>query len=95
MDVQAQRQRILRRLVYYQRVNKIRLEEYDRFKHRFIIPRHKRALQKIDEKSYGICDVCGECIDEQRLASIPAATLCLFCQESYERTRKRSGHPTL
>ncbi len=35
------------------------------------------ALRKIEEGSYGICEVCGEPIGAGRLAAIPWARLCI------------------
>lgn len=43
-----------------------------------------RALAKIDEGSYGICDRCGEKITQERLDAAPYATLCLKDQEIEE-----------
>ena len=37
----------------------------------------ERALAKLDEGSYGRCDVCGEPIDEERLDAIPWASRCV------------------
>ena len=36
-----------------------------------------RALAKLDEGSYGACDVCGGPIGEGRLEALPWATLCV------------------
>ena len=36
-----------------------------------------RALGKLDEGSYGTCDVCGEPIAEGRLEALPWATQCV------------------
>jgi DnaK suppressor protein len=36
-----------------------------------------RALAKLDEGSYGSCDVCGEPIPEGRLEALPWALLCV------------------
>lgn len=41
------------------------------------IVRIKRAIQKIDEGTYGICDDCGEEIPKGRLEALPEATLCI------------------
>jgi RNA polymerase-binding transcription factor DksA len=35
------------------------------------------ALRRIDGGSYGVCEVCGEPIGEQRLSAIPWARLCI------------------
>jgi DnaK suppressor protein len=36
-----------------------------------------RALAKVDEGTYGTCDVCGEPIPEGRLEALPWATRCV------------------
>ena len=36
-----------------------------------------RALEKLDEGSYGLCDACGEPIPEGRLEALPWAVLCV------------------
>ena len=36
-----------------------------------------RALEKLDEGSYGRCDVCGKEIGEGRLEALPWAVLCV------------------
>ncbi len=38
-----------------------------------------RALQKLDDGTYGQCEECGENISEERLAVLPAAALCIDC----------------
>ena len=38
-----------------------------------------RALAKIDEGSYGLCDECGERIAPDRLEALPAASRCVDC----------------
>jgi DnaK suppressor protein len=37
----------------------------------------RRALVKLDEGSYGRCDVCGRPIPQGRLEALPWATLCV------------------
>jgi DnaK suppressor protein len=44
-----------------------------------------RALEKIDENTYGICDVSGEEIPYQRLEAIPYATMTVKAQEMVEK----------
>jgi DnaK suppressor protein len=43
-----------------------------------------RALEKIEEGSYGICIDCGNDISQKRLASFPDSARCLLCEESRE-----------
>ena len=41
--------------------------------------RLERALEKLDEGSYGTCDVCGEAIPAGRLRIAPESALCVGC----------------
>jgi RNA polymerase-binding transcription factor DksA len=45
----------------------------------------ERALQRLDEGSYGTCEACGEAIEEERLEALPAARFCLTHQAAAER----------
>ncbi len=38
----------------------------------------KKALERIDGKTYGICGVCGNPIDPKRLEAFPAASACIL-----------------
>ena len=37
----------------------------------------ERALEKLDEGTYGFCDVCGSVIGSERLETIPWAVRCI------------------
>ena len=39
----------------------------------------ERAIEKLDEGSYGTCDGCGVEIPSERLEAIPWAILCVGC----------------
>jgi DnaK suppressor protein len=43
------------------------------------------ALRSIEDGSYGICESCGEEIDQDRLKAMPFAKLCLSCKIDLER----------
>jgi len=43
-----------------------------------------RALEKMEQGRYGICDRCGGEIDRARLKALPWANLCLACQGRME-----------
>jgi len=43
-----------------------------------------RALHKIDEGTYGICERCGEKIPDERLEALPYALLCIKDEEIEE-----------
>ena len=45
----------------------------------------ERALEKIEEGTYGICDVSGEEIPLKRLEAIPYATMTVASQEKFEK----------
>lgn len=45
----------------------------------------ERALEKIDENSYGVCDVTGEKIPLARLEAVPYATMTVQAQELFEK----------
>jgi DnaK suppressor protein len=44
-----------------------------------------RALEKIDENTYGICDITNEEISVPRLEAIPYATMTVKAQEMLEK----------
>jgi DnaK suppressor protein len=44
----------------------------------------RAALRRIDEGSYGTCVECEETISPARLAAMPAAALCIHCQEAMD-----------
>ncbi|MGI6677521.1 MAG: TraR/DksA C4-type zinc finger protein [Dehalobacterium sp.] len=41
-----------------------------------------KALEKIDNSTYGICAQCGNPIDTKRLEAMPSADLCLTCKKA-------------
>jgi RNA polymerase-binding transcription factor DksA len=45
----------------------------------------ERAIERIDNKSYGVCEVCGNAIGKARLEVFPRATLCMSCKQKEER----------
>jgi DnaK suppressor protein len=44
----------------------------------------ERALGRISEGQYGICESCGDDIPERRLRALPWARLCLSCAERHQ-----------
>ena len=38
-----------------------------------------RALDKIDQGTYGVCDMCGKNIEDERLELLPETTVCSKC----------------
>ncbi|MCH7478229.1 MAG: RNA polymerase-binding protein DksA [SAR324 cluster bacterium] len=49
------------------------------------------ALARIEEGTFGICEVCEEEISEERLTARPVTTLCILCKETQEEDEER--HP--
>ena len=44
-----------------------------------------RALEKIEEGNYGVCDITGEDIPVARLEAVPYAVMTVKAQEQYEK----------
>lgn len=40
-----------------------------------------KALKKLDEGNYGLCEKCGQPISPDRLAAFPSATSCMDCKQ--------------
>ncbi len=47
-----------------------------------------RALQKIEDGTYGVCEQCGEMIPDARLQALPYAALCVTCKSGGLRSRR-------
>jgi DnaK suppressor protein len=45
----------------------------------------ERALARMDDGSFGVCDSCGQAIGKARLQAFPRATLCVTCKQREER----------
>jgi DnaK suppressor protein len=50
-----------------------------------VLARTERALAKLDDGSYGICDACGDPIPAGRMRALPDGVLCLTCAASARR----------
>ena len=48
----------------------------------------EKALKKIEEGTFGVCEECGEEISVKRLEARPETTLCIRCKEDQERMEK-------
>ncbi len=40
-----------------------------------------KALERIEDGSFGVCTICGELIPEERMIEVPNATKCVGCKE--------------
>jgi len=59
-----------------------------RDRERKLIKKIDEALARIKEGDFGICEECGEEIDEGRLKARPVATMCISCKEDQEQKEK-------
>jgi len=41
-----------------------------------------KALERIKDGSFGVCNICEELIPEERMMEVPNATKCVQCKES-------------
>ena len=59
-----------------------------------LISKIRQALARIDNGTFGICEVCGEEIGLKRLKARPVTTLCISCKnqmEALERLTEREA----
>ena len=54
---------------------------------RDLMDRIDKALAKMDDGTYGLCDRCGKPIEKLRLKALPYANLCLKDKQAEERVR--------
>ena len=47
------------------------------------------ALARIEDGTFGMCEVCGDEIGTERLEARPVTTLCINCKESQEQDESR------
>lgn len=51
----------------------------------------EHALRRLDDGTYGTCEVCGKVIPDDRLEAMPATRLCLEHQAAAEREVRFAG----
>ena len=56
-----------------------------------LIKKVKKALERIEEGTFGICEMCGDDISVARLKARPVTTLCIECKTSEEAQEKALG----
>lgn len=62
-----------------------------RDREKFLLRKIDRALARIEEGSFGICERCEEDISVKRLEARPVTTLCIRCKEEQEKKEKSYG----
>ena len=60
-----------------------------RGRERVFLKKIEKALKKLDEGVFGVCDDCEEPISVKRLEARPETELCIRCKEDQERKRAR------
>jgi DnaK suppressor protein len=56
-----------------------------------LIKKIKKALERIDDGTFGVCEKCGENISASRLRARPVTTLCIDCKTKEEAFEKSLG----
>jgi DnaK suppressor protein len=51
----------------------------------------EKALERINDRSFGVCEGCNTKIPMARLNALPYATYCIGCQREMERTGEIPG----
>jgi DnaK suppressor protein len=62
-----------------------------RDRERKLIMKMQEAIKRIDDGTFGICEVCGGPISEKRLIARPVTTLCIDCKTKQEKQEKLKG----
>jgi DnaK suppressor protein len=48
-----------------------------------------RAREKVADGTYGVCDVCGNTVGDERLEALPWAVRCVSCASPHRAPRRR------
>lgn len=59
-----------------------------RDREKFLLRKIEKALQRIEEGEYDLCESCGNPIGKKRLLARPETTYCIVCKEEQERQEK-------
>jgi len=59
-----------------------------RDRERKLISKIDKALERVEDGTFGICEECGEEITDARLKARPVTTLCIDCKEEQEKQEK-------
>ncbi len=62
-----------------------------RDREKFLLRKIEKALDRIREGTFGICERCEEEINIKRLEARPVTTLCIRCKEEQEKKEKSYG----
>jgi DnaK suppressor protein len=56
-----------------------------------LIKKIRKALERIENRTFGICETCGEDISIERLKARPVTTQCIECKTKEEAQEKALG----
>jgi DnaK suppressor protein len=59
-----------------------------RDRERKLILKIDEALERIEDSTFGICELCGDDISDERLKARPVTTLCIDCKTDSEEKEK-------
>ena len=62
-----------------------------RDREKFLLKKIEKALQRIEDGTFGMCERCEELITMKRLEARPVTTLCIRCKEEQEKKEKSYG----
>ncbi|MHB8828405.1 MAG: RNA polymerase-binding protein DksA [Syntrophales bacterium] len=62
-----------------------------RDRERKLIIKMQEAIKRIDDGTFGLCELCGGPISEKRLMARPVTTLCINCKTKQEKVEKLEG----
>ena len=62
-----------------------------RDRERKLISKIREALERIDDGTYGNCELCGGEISEKRLIARPVTTMCIACKSRQEALERAKG----
>ena len=60
-----------------------------RDRERKLLSKIQKAINRIEDESFGICDDCGDDITDARLEARPVTTLCIECKTKQESAEKK------
>jgi DnaK suppressor protein len=62
-----------------------------RDREKFLLKKVEKALARVEDGSFGVCERCEEPISLKRLQARPVTTLCIRCKEEQEKKEKSYG----
>ena len=62
-----------------------------RDREKFLLAKIEKALARIENGTFGICEKCEEEISMKRLEARPVTTLCIRCKEEQEQKERSFG----